>query len=90
MSIGSVQKIIVCQSSAGSTGSICGNDFNPVVQEAYVLSTESQTQIEIISQPWDIHQSASLFSIVFLTTVSLFLITRVAGSIVEFIKEHTK
>lgn len=90
MSIGSVQKVIICQSSTGSTGSICGNDFSPVVQEAYVLSTDSQTQIEMISQPWDIQQSSELFSIVFVATVSFFLITRFIGTILEFIKTHTK
>ncbi|MEW9900906.1 hypothetical protein ABWL39_19985 [Chitinivorax sp. PXF-14] len=90
MTIGSVQKIIVCQSSTGSTGSICGNDFTPVVQEAYVLNTESETQIEIISKPWDIQQSSALFSVVFISTVGFFLFTRAIGSILEFIKAHAK
>jgi len=90
MSVGSVQKIIVCQSSTGSTGSVCGNDFTPVVQDSYILNTESETQIEIISRPWDLQQSSMLFSIVFISTVSFFLFTRFVGSIIEFIKNHTK
>lgn len=91
MSAGSVQYVIKCvptgtaQSFAPCTA-VGSSGYGPVMTQAYVIDPASASYIDALTVPFDYAYASGLFTLSFSMVVGLFVVSRYAGVILDFIR----
>ncbi|MDR7334277.1 hypothetical protein [Roseateles asaccharophilus] len=85
MPAGSLENVIVCRPSA-TPAAPCGAGEAPTVLQAYVLAPSSSSFVDAAAGPYDYATGAAYWSAAFVFTVSLYLCTRVIGTIVNMVR----
>lgn len=85
MAIGSVQTIVVCVPSAFPQAPCPAGQAISTMQ-GYVLDVSQQANYEAAVAPFDYVYAAGLWSLGFTFVLSLFLVSRSAGAILNFIR----
>jgi hypothetical protein len=92
-SAGSVQTILVCvpkQIQNGQSIAPCANLANvrmqPEMRHAYVIDPGQQTFMDAILEPFDYGYAGGLWTLSFSMVIGLFVISRYAGAVLEFIR----
>jgi len=79
----------VAGGTLAATGTVYPPPCNPM-DSVVMTQGEYVAVVPVLTNTVDFQQSGSLFSIVFISTVSFFITVRFIGSILEFIKAKFK
>ena len=85
MSIGSVQTILVCVPSAFSQAP-CPAGTALTTMQGYIIDSSLAASIEAQNAPFDYSQAAGIWLFAFSFVVGLYLVSKSAGVILEFIR----
>ena len=85
MTVGTIQTLVVCVPGT-HTQSPCPTGMVLSTMQAYVLDSSQQSTWEAVTGPFDYSYAAGLWSLAFTMVVGLFLVSRSAGTILEFIR----
>lgn len=85
MATGTVQTILVCAPS-WTTQAPCPSGQAVTAVQAYVIDPSQAANFEAATAPFDYTYAAGLWSVAFTMVVGLFLISRSAGTILNFIR----
>jgi hypothetical protein len=85
MAAGSLENVIVCRASA-TPAAPCGAGEAPTVVQAYVLDPSGASFVDAVSQPYDYALGSAYWSGAFVFTMTLYLSTRVLGTIVNMVR----
>ena len=85
MATGTVQTILVCAPS-WTTQAPCPSGQAVAVVQAYVVDPSQAATFEAATAPFDYTYAAGLWSLAFTMVVGLFLVSRSAGTILNFIR----
>lgn len=85
MTTGTIQTILVCVPSAFAQAP-CPAGQAVTTMQAYVLDASQQANYEASVAPFDYMYAASLWALAFTFVVGLYLVTKSAGTILNFIR----
>lgn len=87
MASGITTPVLVCvQSASWATQAPCPSGYSISVVQSYLLDPSQQTTYEAISAPFDYSYAAQVWGLGFSSVVALYLVSRSAGTILDFIK----
>lgn len=85
MAVGSVQSVLVCV--AADVGQApCPAGTAPAVVQAYVLDASQAASIEAQYEPFDYAKAAEVWGFAFTFVVSLYLVAKASGIVLNRIK----
>lgn len=82
MPAGTLKTILVCQDNAAPMAP-CPAGQAPVAVHAYVIEPASASYFDAVAEPFDYANGAAFWSIAFVFTLSLYIATRIYGSIIN-------
>lgn len=88
MATGSVQSVLTCSPSAIKwiTQSPCPSGYSITVTQAYLLDPSQKASFDAITAPFDYAYASGVWGLGFSSVVVLYLVSRSAGTILDFIK----
>lgn len=85
MASGTVQTVVICTPSAFSQAP-CPSGQAVATVQAYMLDPSQQASYEAATAPFDYAYASGVWALGFTTVVGLYLVSRSAGTILDFIK----
>ena len=88
MAAGNIYSVLTCSPSANRwiTQSPCPTGFSITVTQAYLLDPSQQNSFDAALAPFDYSYAAGVWGLGFSSVVVLYLVSRSAGTILDFIK----
>lgn len=88
MATGTVQYVLTCSpsSSKGGSQAPCPSGYSITVTQAYLLDPSQAASFDTSTAPFDYSYASGVWGLGFSSVVALYLMSRSAGTILDFIK----
>lgn len=86
MSIGNIQTVVICVPGTAGVQGACAAGEVQTVTTAYLVSPTASEQLDLLATPIDPAQLGEVWMFGFVATLSIWLLSISAGSVIRMVK----